>query len=396
MSRGWRPLVRRRRGRRRHVRARAGAGLRAVGSGGDRDPPATPSAARRSSRASARAVTGTAATGGVGPALVGAGPRRGSRWPRSCSRAAASCPPGIVSGQEQADVVAYVVSISDSVRVGSRRGGRGSHRPPAARRDVRHRARGGRLRGRRARLAHARGRHRATARRRRSTATTSRRQSAQRFVDDHGRLVGDDPFALEDIGERLASIAGEQAAKAALDAALHDLQGKLLGVPAFKLLGLPRTGPPTSWTIWLGDPDDMARRAEKAVGVVSPAQAQARRRRRARRRARSRRARRHRAAADGRRQRVVVARGGARRAAAARRARRRVLRAAAEGGRRRRARAQGSLADPDLRRRGLPHARRRRRGAPRSRTASTSSSRSRAASARRSASRTPRGRCAWA
>ncbi len=89
-------------------------------------------------------------------------------------------------------------------------------------------------------------------------------QSAIEFVDEHGSIVGDDPFALEDIGERLGSIEGEQAAKSALDAALHDLQGKLLGIPAFKLLGLPRAGPPTSWTIWLGDPDDMARRAEKA------------------------------------------------------------------------------------------------------------------------------------
>jgi L-alanine-DL-glutamate epimerase-like enolase superfamily enzyme len=89
-------------------------------------------------------------------------------------------------------------------------------------------------------------------------------ESALRFVDQHGGLVDDDPFAVEDIGERLASIAGEQAAKAALDAALHDLQGKLLGIPTFRLLGLPRTGPPTSWTIWLGDPDDMARRAETA------------------------------------------------------------------------------------------------------------------------------------
>jgi L-alanine-DL-glutamate epimerase-like enolase superfamily enzyme len=89
-------------------------------------------------------------------------------------------------------------------------------------------------------------------------------QSALRFVDDHGHLVGDDPFALEDVGERLASIPGEQAAKAALVAALHDLQGKLLGAPVFRLLGLPRTGPPTSWTIWLGEPDDMAERARKA------------------------------------------------------------------------------------------------------------------------------------
>jgi L-alanine-DL-glutamate epimerase-like enolase superfamily enzyme len=89
-------------------------------------------------------------------------------------------------------------------------------------------------------------------------------QSAIEFVDEHGSILGDEPFALEDIGERLGSIEGEQAAKSALDAALHDLQGKLLGIPAFKLLGLPRAGPPTSWTIWLGDPDDMARRAEKA------------------------------------------------------------------------------------------------------------------------------------
>jgi L-alanine-DL-glutamate epimerase-like enolase superfamily enzyme len=89
--------------------------------------------------------------------------------------------------------------------------------------------------------------------------------SALRFVEEHGDLLGDDPFALEEIGARLAEVPGEHAAKAALDAALHDLQGRLLGVPAWRLLGLPRSGPPTSWTIWLGDPDDMARRAEHAT-----------------------------------------------------------------------------------------------------------------------------------
>jgi L-alanine-DL-glutamate epimerase-like enolase superfamily enzyme len=89
-------------------------------------------------------------------------------------------------------------------------------------------------------------------------------KSAKRFVEEHAELLGDDPFALEEIGERFGSVTGEQAAKAALDAALHDLQGKLLGIPTGRLLGLPRSGPPTSWTIWLGDPDDMARRAEKA------------------------------------------------------------------------------------------------------------------------------------
>jgi L-alanine-DL-glutamate epimerase-like enolase superfamily enzyme len=76
--------------------------------------------------------------------------------------------------------------------------------------------------------------------------------------------LGDDPFALDEISDRLPP--GEQAARAAIDAALHDLQGKLLGRPVHQLLGLRRSGPPTSWTIWLGDPDDMARRTERIAG----------------------------------------------------------------------------------------------------------------------------------
>jgi L-alanine-DL-glutamate epimerase-like enolase superfamily enzyme len=73
--------------------------------------------------------------------------------------------------------------------------------------------------------------------------------------------LGDDPFALHEIVDGLPP--GEHAARAAVDAALYDLQGKLTGLPVHKLLGLRRQGPPTSWTIWLGDPDDMAQRAEK-------------------------------------------------------------------------------------------------------------------------------------
>ena len=172
-------------------------------------------------------------------------------------------------------------------------------------------------------------------------------------------LLGDDPFALEEIEARLP--AGQNAARAALDGALHDLQGKLLGVPVWKLLGLPRDRPADLV-------DGLARRpgrhgaARREGGDALPApEAEARRRRRARRRARARRPRRHRPAAAGGRQRVVVARRGAGGAAAARRARRRLLRAAAPGGRRGREDAEGALADPDLRRRGLPPARQRRR-----------------------------------
>src|SRR5207253_1028580 len=88
-------------------------------------------------------------------------------------------------------------------------------------------------------------------------------ESALAYVEAHADTLGDDPFALDEIFDRLPR---EQfAARAAIDAALHDLQGKLTGLPVYRLLGLRRTGPPTSWTIWLGDPDDMARRAEKAA-----------------------------------------------------------------------------------------------------------------------------------
>ena len=88
-------------------------------------------------------------------------------------------------------------------------------------------------------------------------------ESALAYVDANGEALGDDPFALDEIFDRLPR---EQfAARNAIDAALHDLQGKLLGLPVHRLLGLRRGGPPTSWTIWLGDPDDMARRAERTT-----------------------------------------------------------------------------------------------------------------------------------
>ena len=87
-------------------------------------------------------------------------------------------------------------------------------------------------------------------------------ESALAYVEEHAGALGDDPFALDEIESRLAP--AEWAARSAIDAALHDLQGKLLGQPVWRLLGLRRHGPPTSWTIWLGNPDDMAQRAARA------------------------------------------------------------------------------------------------------------------------------------
>jgi L-Ala-D/L-Glu epimerase len=89
-------------------------------------------------------------------------------------------------------------------------------------------------------------------------------ESAHAYLEAQADALGDDPWALEEIESRLP--ADEPAARAAIDAALHDLQGKLTGRPVWRLLGLRRAGPPTSWTIWLGDPDDVAKRTEAVAG----------------------------------------------------------------------------------------------------------------------------------
>lgn len=91
-------------------------------------------------------------------------------------------------------------------------------------------------------------------------------ESASAFLDDAAGLLGDDPFALDEIHRRLAGVPGQMAAKEALDAALHDLCGKLVGLPVYQLLGHPRTGFPTARTVSLDDPDVMARHAAALGG----------------------------------------------------------------------------------------------------------------------------------
>lgn len=75
--------------------------------------------------------------------------------------------------------------------------------------------------------------------------------------------VGADPFALEDTLNALP--AGSQAARAAIDMALHDCWGKALGQPLYRLFGLnPDRLPPTSFTIAMDEPAVMAQRAREA------------------------------------------------------------------------------------------------------------------------------------
>jgi L-Ala-D/L-Glu epimerase len=77
-----------------------------------------------------------------------------------------------------------------------------------------------------------------------------------------GRM-GDDPFLIEDILDRLPP--GPQAARAAIDIALHDLIGKRLGQPLYRLFGVnPARLPLTSFTIAMDEPAAMALRARES------------------------------------------------------------------------------------------------------------------------------------
>ena len=75
--------------------------------------------------------------------------------------------------------------------------------------------------------------------------------------------LGDDPFFIEDIIHRLDKVIRlNPSAKAAVDMALYDLMGKVLGVPLYKLLGLnPKHTPHTSFTIGIDTPVEMAKKA---------------------------------------------------------------------------------------------------------------------------------------
>jgi L-Ala-D/L-Glu epimerase / N-acetyl-D-glutamate racemase len=75
--------------------------------------------------------------------------------------------------------------------------------------------------------------------------------------------LGADVFQLEAILANLPT--GSQAARAAVDMALHDLWGKRLGQPLYRLLGLDPGGiPPTSLTIAIDDPARMAEQARQS------------------------------------------------------------------------------------------------------------------------------------
>jgi L-Ala-D/L-Glu epimerase len=78
-------------------------------------------------------------------------------------------------------------------------------------------------------------------------------------------LLGDDPFAFVAIDGRLAAIPGQQASRAAIDAALHDLVGKICGQPTWRILGRTQRTPETTFTIGIDTVEGTADRTRRAI-----------------------------------------------------------------------------------------------------------------------------------
>lgn len=85
-------------------------------------------------------------------------------------------------------------------------------------------------------------------------------ESVTKFLSSLDLQQFNDPFRIEDIHEYMDRVApGNTAAKASVDIALHDLTGKLMGQPWYRIWGLdPAKAPATSFTIGI-DKEDVVR-----------------------------------------------------------------------------------------------------------------------------------------
>ena len=81
--------------------------------------------------------------------------------------------------------------------------------------------------------------------------------TASAFLSKVDLSLFDSPFLMEDILQYVDQIApGNYAAKASVDIALHDLVGKLIGQPWYRIWGLnPKRTPNTSFTIGIDKPE---------------------------------------------------------------------------------------------------------------------------------------------
>ncbi len=91
--------------------------------------------------------------------------------------------------------------------------------------------------------------------------------TASAFLSKVDLSLFDSPFLMEDILQYVGQIApGNYAAKASVDIALHDLAGKLIGQPWYRIWGLnPEHTPNTSFTIGIDEPDVVKSKTEEAA-----------------------------------------------------------------------------------------------------------------------------------
>lgn len=93
--------------------------------------------------------------------------------------------------------------------------------------------------------------------------------SVMAFLKELQGKIGDftDPFRLEDILTWVDGLSeGNAAAKAAVDIALHDLVGKLLQAPWYKIWGLDKDkAPSTTYTIGIDTPDVVRQKTEECA-----------------------------------------------------------------------------------------------------------------------------------
>ncbi len=81
--------------------------------------------------------------------------------------------------------------------------------------------------------------------------------------------IGDDFFALEKADRALeVSLGRNPSARSAISAALHDLVGKKLGVPVWKLWGLDPVAAVSSFTIGIDTPEVMRQKVQEAAAYT--------------------------------------------------------------------------------------------------------------------------------
>jgi L-alanine-DL-glutamate epimerase-like enolase superfamily enzyme len=90
--------------------------------------------------------------------------------------------------------------------------------------------------------------------------------SATKFLSSLNLSQFNDPFQMDDILKYVDSVMpGNCAAKASVDIALHDLVGKLMGQPWYKIWGFdPADTPNTSFTIGIDTPEVVRQKTEEA------------------------------------------------------------------------------------------------------------------------------------